>query len=69
MRNGDEASPSINWACQSLIVKWSKLLDRMVYFDKNLYAYVFKHFPGTGMTNGDEASPSRATFWPVELFW
>ena len=31
----------------------------MVYFDKILHAYVFKHFPVTGMQNGDESSLSN----------
>ena len=59
MRNGDEASPSFNMAGQALLVKMLKLLDRMVYFDKILYDYVFLHFPATGMQNDDEASPSN----------
>ena len=35
----------------------------MVYFDKILYAYVFEHFPATGMQNGDEVSPSNIFGW------
>ena len=30
----------------------------MVYFDKILYAYVFYHFPATGMQNVDKTSLS-----------
>ena len=35
----------------------------MVYFDKKIYAYVFEHFPATGLQNGDEVSPSNIFGW------
>ena len=42
-----------------LFKKGSKLLDHIVYCDKILYAYVFKHFPATGKQNGYKSPPSN----------
>ena len=40
MRNGDKALPSINLAGQAFSENAKKLLDRMVYFDKMVYAFI-----------------------------